>query len=85
MGRRQAVSTESNQAVMDGIDTDLSVAADTYLAAQAVVQRANTELALSEEKFIGQMRLSGKVSVSHGNHTLSLRKGHVTKDSIVIK
>jgi len=73
------------QMTLPGHDTELSLAADEYLEAVEKLDDAKSKKEERQLNLIELMRGIKKTSITHNGHLLELRRGKITKDTIVVK
>lgn len=70
------------QIVMSNTDTDLSQAADTFIASEAILKEAKDDRQIKMDALINLMREKKINKLNHDGDILVVRKGHITRDVI---
>lgn len=83
MPKKKQITTEE-QAKMEGIDTDLSQAADEFLDAQKQIVMAQTTADEVEERLAQLMEDQGLKTMNHEGRKLTVREVNITRRSIVV-
>lgn len=79
------LNEDDRQQEMEGIDTDLSQACSNYLHACAEVAAAIEKKEKTTLELIGVLRANKRNAITYKGYKFTIKKGHVTKESIQVK
>lgn len=79
------LNDDDQQQEMDGIDSAVGQASNNYLLACRKVAEAEEHKQKTMTELIGVLRSTKRNAIDYKGFKLTIKKGHVTKESIQIK